>query len=473
MPPHGGDLRGMNLPAKNRMAEGKFGVLFKHVQPFAPPDDLLAELGLTMRELGEDVGHAENDLLNDNPHPDFHSGFTFLGQFIDHDITFDTTTLNEQQADPDALTNFRTPRFDLDSVYGRGPTEQPELYDPADPDTFLIVRRPDGVDDVPRDAGGKALIADGRNDQHLIIVQLHLAFMKFHNRLIEHVRLGGVAPNLVFASAQQLAQWHWQWIVIHEFLPRVVGQAAVDQIYEEHDGQERKIKLQYYRPTNTKQLPFLPIEFAAAAYRFGHSLVRPRYTVNTARSGIPFLSEDGAEINLNGGRPIPADLVVEWRRFFALDSTVPPRRARRIDTRLSGPLFTLPQSIVPPPDPTTLLAVRNLLRGKRLGVPSGQQIAQQMNVPALSNEELGLFDTRWQNEAPLWFYILREAELQHDGMQLGAVGGRIIAEVLLGLFQYDKQSYLHVQPSFTPTPPIAPQPGQFTMADLLRFAGLA
>jgi hypothetical protein len=133
----------------------------------------------------------------------------------------------------------------------------------------------------------------------------------------------------------------------------------------------------------------------------------------------------------------------------------------------------LPQSIVPPPDPTTLLAVRNLLRGKRLGVPSGQQIAQQMNVPPLSNEALGLFDTRWQNEAPLWFYILREAELQHDGMQLGAVGGRIVAEVLLGLFQYDKQSYLNVQPSFTPTPPIAPLPGQFTMADLLRFAGLA
>jgi hypothetical protein len=471
MPPHGADLRGVALPTKNRLAEGRFGVLFKHLQPFAPPDDLLTELGLTMRELGEDVSHAENDRLNDNPNPEFHSGFTFLGQFIDHDITFDTT-LNDQQVDPDAVTNFRTPRFDLDSVYGRGPAQQPELYDRADPNMFLIVHRDDGVDDVPRDAAGKAIIADSRNDQHLIIVQLQLALMKFHNRVVDYIRSSDVAANNVFARARQLVQWHFQWIVIHEFLPCVGGQAVLDQIYEERADKEPKITLRYYRPTNTKRTPFLPIEFAAAAYRFGHSLVRPRYTINTARSGIPFLSEDTAALSLNGARPIPADLVAEWRRFFPIDPAVPPRRARRIDTRLSGPLFTLPQSVVPPPDPTTLLAVRNLLRGKRLGLPSGQQVAQQMGVPVLSNEALGLRNTRWQNEAPLWFYILKEAEVQHDGTQLGAVGGRIVAEVLVALLQYDTGSYFNVRPTFRPMPPIAPAPGRFTMADLLMFAGV-
>jgi len=473
MPPHGGELRGMALPTKNRLAEGRFGVMFKHLQPFAPPDDLLTELGLTMRELGEDVSLAENDRLNDNPNPAFHSGFTFLGQFIDHDITFDTTTLSAQQADPDATTNFRTPRFDLDSVYGRGPLDSADLYDPQDRDKLLIVRRDDGVDDVRRDSDGKALIADPRNDQHLIIIQLQLAVMKFHNRLVDYVRSLRVASDQVFATARQLAQWHFQWIVIHEFLPLVVGKPMLDQIYEERSNTAPKITLSYYRPTNTKQQPFLPVEFAAAAYRFGHSLVRPRYTVNTARSGIPFLSDDPAALNLNGSRHLPADLVVEWRRFFPVDLTVPPRRARRIDTKLSGPLFTLPQSIVPPPDPTTLLAVRNLLRGKRLGVPSGQQVAQNMRVPVLRNEDLGLSNTRWQNEAPLWFYILKEAELQHDSMQLGAVGGRIVAEVLVALLYYDRGSYLSVRPTFTPVPPIAPAAGQFTMADLLKFAGVA
>lgn len=396
-----------------------------------------------------------------------------MGQFIDHDITFDNTPLTAQQEDPDATTNFRTPRFDLDSIYGSGPLNNRTLYDPQDPDKLLIVRRPDGVDDVLRDAHGRALIADPRNDQHLIIVQMQLAFMKFHNRLVDYVRSLGVALDQVFGRARQLAQWHFQWIVIHEFLPLVVGKPLMDQIYQERSNAAPKIKFSYYQPTNTKQQPFLPIEFSAAAYRFGHSIVRPRYTVNTAHPGIPFLSDDTTAVNLNGSRPIPAELVMEWRRFFPTDPTVTPRHARRLDTRLSAPLFTLPSSIVPSPDPNTLLAVRNLLRGKRLGVPSGQQVAQDMGVPALSNADLGLADMRWQNEAPLWFYILKEAELQYDSMQLGEVGGRIVAEVLVALLYYDKGSYLSLRPNFTPVPPIASAAGQFTMADLLKFAGVA
>ncbi len=145
-----------------------------------------------------------NDALSENPNPLLTSGFTFVGQFIDHDITFDTTTLSEQQADPKATTNFRTPRYDLDAVYGRGPSKNPQFYDPKDRDKFLIVKRPyseirgipttsDVVYDVPRDANGKAIIADPRNDQTLILLQLHVALQLFHNKLVDHVRSGLVS----------------------------------------------------------------------------------------------------------------------------------------------------------------------------------------------------------------------------------------------------------------------------------------
>ncbi|HEX2263656.1 MAG TPA: hypothetical protein VHH52_07825, partial [Pseudonocardiaceae bacterium] len=144
------------------------------------------------------------------------------------------------------------------------------------------------------------------------------------------------------------------------------------------------------------------------------------------------------------------------------------------DTKLSLPLRELPGSAVPPPDPTRHLAVRNTLRGKRVGLPSGQQVARAMRVPALSNVTLGLSDPGWGGEAPLWFYILKEAELDpYYGTRLGPVGGRIMAETLVGLLQRDPNSYLYLNAAWKPTPPIAPTTGQFGFVDLLRYAGAA
>jgi hypothetical protein len=150
------------------------------------------------------------------------------------------------------------------------------------------------------------------------------------------------------------------------------------------------------------------------------------------------------------------------------------RPPRKIDTKLSIPLSTLPGSAVPPPDPTKHLAVRNTLRGKRIGLPSGQQVAKAMRVSALSNATLGLSnDPGWGGEAPLWYYILKEAELQYSGERLGPVGGRIMAETLVGLLQRDPNSYLYLDAGWKPAPPIAPTTGQFTFADLLKYAGAA
>jgi hypothetical protein len=465
---HGTELRGMYLTSKNRLVEGRFGTMFKKLPAFAPPDDLLDSLAQTMVEPDTSDGFLATSSR-------LFAGFTFIGQFLDHDITLDTTPLAQQKEDPDATVNFRTARYDLDSVYGRGPGDDPQFYDPADRDKLLLETNDNGVLDVPRDDIGKAIIPERRNDENLIIVQFHKAVIQFHNKIVDYARAQGMRKEWVFETARRLTRWHYQWAIIHDFLPRFVGDGLVGTsgtVYKEIVGKSPVINLSYYKPTNRDGRPFMPVEFAVAAYRFGHSLIRPFYVLNDSGVVDVFGSEGGR--NLNGGRPIPADLVIEWKNILPVDPNFPARKPRKIDTKLSIPLAHLPGSAVPPPDPTIHLAVRNNRRGKKVGLPSGQQVAKAMRVTPLSNSTLGLTDSRWGGEAPLWFYILKEAELApYKGEQLGPVGGRIMAEVLVGLLQRDPNSYLYLDPAWKPTSPLASQTGKFEFSDLLKFAGAA
>jgi hypothetical protein len=466
---HGVPLRGMYLTSKDRLAEGRFGAMFKRLPAFAPPDSLLTGLAQTMVE-----GDTSDVFLNTSPR--LFAGFTFIGQFIDHDITFDNTPLDLQLADPDATVNFRTPRYDLDSVYGRGPASEPQFYDPADRDKLLLTPNVNGVEDLPRDSSGHAIIPEARNDENLIIVQLHKGVAKFHNRIVDYTRAQGMRREWVFETARRLTRWHYQWAVIHDFLPRFVGDDLVGAngaVYKEVAGKPPVINLSYYKPTNRDGRPFMPVEFAVAAYRFGHSIIRPFYVIN-GNGVVDVFGPDGG-FNLNGGRPIPKELVIEWKNILPVDPAFPARKPRKIDTKLSIPLASLPGSVVPPPDPTTHLAVRNTLRGKHVGLPSGQQVARAMRAPVLTNATLGLSnDPGWGGEAPLWFYILKEAELApYNAERLGPVGGRIMTEVLVGLLQRDPNSYLYLDSAWKPAPPIAPTTGQFGFVDLLRYAGAA
>jgi hypothetical protein len=470
---HGAELRGMFLTSKNRLAEGRFGTMFKQLPAFAPSDELLTNLAKTMVE---DQAVPDGNHLNTSPV--LFAGFTFIGQFLDHDITLDTTPLDLQEEDPNATVNFRTARYDLDSVYGRGPEDDPQFYDPDDRDKLLIATNKNGVLDVPRDGNGGAIIGDPRNDENLIIVQFHKAVIQFHNKLVDYARSQGMREEWVFETARRLARWHYQWAVIHDFLPRFVGEGLVGPtgtVYKEVAGKPPVLNVRYYKPTNKDDRPFMPVEFAVAAYRFAHSIIRPFYVVNQTsldRGGVPIFGPDG-DFNLNGGRPIPSDLVIVWNNILRIEPGT-GRPPRKIDTKLSLPLSTLPGSAVPPPDATKDLAVRNTLRGKRVGLPSGQQVARAMRAPVLSNSALGLDDDPgWKGEAPLWFYILKEAELSpYNGERLGPVGGRIMAETLVGLLQRDPNSYLYLDPSWKPSLPAA-KTGQFTFADLLKFAGAA
>jgi Animal haem peroxidase len=476
---HGAELRGIYLPSKDRLAEGRFGLMFKRLPAYAPSDELLTDLAQTMVE-----PDSSDSFLNTNPR--LFAGFTFIAQFIDHDITLDTTPLELQQADPDATVNFRTPRYDLDSLYGQGPAYEPQFYDPADRDKLLLAPNVNGVLDLGRDGDGRAIIPDRRNDENLIISQFHKAVAQFHNKIVDYARSQGIRREWVFETARRLTRWHYQWAVIHDFLPRFVQTPGVDElvgpngtVYKEVAGKPPVINLNYYKPTNRDGRPFMPVEFAVAAYRFGHSIIRPFYVINQATleaGGVPIFGPDGG-FNLNGGRPIPSDLVMVWKNILpVVQNQVPPARPpRKIDTKLSIPLTNLPGSAVPPPDPTKHLAVRNTLRGKHVGLPSGQQVARAMRVNVLSNATLGLSnDPGWGGEAPLWFYILKEAELPpYNAERLGPVGGRIMAETLVGLLQRDPNSYLYLNAAWKPAPPIAPTAGVFGFVDLLKYAGAA
>ncbi len=434
------------------VAEGKYGRMFPDLPGLEVDEEFLLALGRSGSVMDAASSSDENESRTDNPR--IPAAFAFLGQFIAHDITADRSLL-QHHARLNELRNFRTPRLDLECLYGAGPTGDPHLYDLADPDKFLLGINDIGKeDDLPRNRQGRALVGDQRNDVHLLISQLHLSFLKFHNQVVDYLREQGVRSTDVFSEARRLVRWHYQWIVVHEFLPLTVGEALLDDLL--YNGP------QFYA---YEERPYIPVEFADAAYRFGHSQVRPIYTLNSSGAKGQIFPDCA------GTCPVPHDRVVEWAYFFSVDDHRPPQPSKRIDTVLAHSLIDLPNSVVGETEipEEHSLAYRDLMRGQALALPSGEAVSGAMDIEPLSGDELGLNTLGWHGETPLWFYILKEAEVKAGGERLGDVGGRIVAEVLLGLVDGDSTSYRAAETEWKPTLPGA-QDGHFTMADLLRFA---
>lgn len=427
-----------------------FGRMFPTLPAFSPSDQALVKLAAS-------IPGRPNVNPNNGTIP---AGFTYVGQIIDHDITFDQVSDLFASNDPNGLINTRTARFDLDSAYGAGPEGSPQYYDLADPKKFLLVKN-SGIEDIPRESSGTAIIADPRNDQHKIILHLHIAFMKFHNAVVDLLRSQGTSEDEVFALAQQTVRWHYQWIVVHEFLPKVVGQDLVNGILIS-DESGSHVVTQYYQPS--AEDTFMPVEFSAAAFRFGHTMVRDAYVINNGAS-VPLLGR------LLGGTKVTATSQVLLGHFFDIPSSGRVAQpSKQVDARIVLPLGNLPAKVAGG-GLVSNLAERNLRRGKSLGLPSGQQVAAFIGATVLGNAELGLTDPELLDEAPLWFYILKEGQIQDQGRRLGQVGGRIVAEVLLGILGADPNSYMNAAPTFQPAPPIAPVAGQFGMSDLILFSG--
>lgn len=488
-------------PAARRfvISEDRFGRIFPQLPPFATASD---QLSAALLEIGKPGGilDAKDNLaagaaalivdpalnLNNPNNPQHTAGTTFVGQFIDHDLTFDLTSRLGVPTAPELSPNLRDPAFDLDSVYGGGPLADPNLYEPAGRGrhaTKFKVESGGLFEDLPR-ANGTAIIADPRNDENLIIAGLQVAFLLFHNKVVDLLAANAIKPPdnnrdrgdpaVLFNRARKLTTWHYQWMVLREFLPLFIGQALVDDIL--NNGRK------FYRPRVTQ----IPVEFQGAVYRFGHSMVRPSYRANfTSMPGNqPFFAIlfDPAQINqpdpddLRGGFRAPRRFI-GWPTFFDFgDGNVRPNKL--IDAKLSSPLFDLPLATIASGDPPTSLAQRNLLRHVTWQLPSGQAIAKAMNLPALSADdlaELKEFGQNLQASTPLWHYILKEAQIAEKGLRLGPVGGRIVGEVIIGLLQLDRDSFLAEEPGWRPTLPTrgGQVTGDFKMIDFLTFAGVA
>ncbi len=567
---HGGGVRGAVLPRRSPQFEGRFGRMFRALPPavFEMRDlEALAAAGaLTAEPETSDDGRpaaavedADTKIHDAEENSGIDAGYTYLGQFVDHDITFDPASSLQKVNDPDGLVDYRTPRLDLDCLYGRGPDDQPYMYT-ADGRRFLLGRpltengRRSHARDLPRhewresgrgqqsEQGGtsfsRALIGDKRNDENVIVSQLQGAMLQFHNRLVDDFDLG-------FDETQRLVRWHYQYVVLHDYLPRIVGREMVNAILP-HLASGRPITvdrpaLHFYK---FKDELFIPIEFAAAAYRFGHSMVRPIYRLNTQLAGgddpqhaTPDEEERGlagrffifagvGRRALNGFRAFPAEWAIDWSLFFDVGGSgarVGKRRvqpAYKIDTSLVNPLAFLPEfskvvddaagpltlaKLQPPPRRGAIanLALRNLERGFFMSLPSGQAVARAMGLEPVPDSRLFVgkaayeeayvsktnrlltdVSPRFAGNAPLWFYVLAEGlagwmdrvdasgksddDADEIPVTLGPVGGRIVAETLIGLLLGDSQSFLAQDPNWRPTVP--KRGAAFGMGDLLSYA---
>lgn len=571
---HGG-LRGLKFVNSSSISGGRFGRMFRwlpgetyekkdleklakqmiqlesakfRTEPRKPDDEFFSEGPEIQFKGPDDLDPGE---LLDTPfgkpeagdeNPTIPAGFTYFGQFIDHDLTFDPNSSLQKQNDPDALEDFRTPRFDLDSVYGRGPDDQPYLYDNGpggDGFHFLLGRDDTGkkarIGELPRNVDGRALLGDPRNDENVLICQLQAVFLNFHNKVFDTLKAAARpqrSGHELFLETQRIVRWHYQYLVLHDFLPRIVGRQMADHVLK--GGAQGKPLLQFYKPKLGQA--YMPVEFSVAAFRFGHSMVRPSYALRpgeqavggsseTPFSGdpkrfnrIPVFSDQRARgANLSGFGPLPERWEIDWHLFFS-QGDLPVRPAAdgpdqgtlevvntktqpgyRIDTKLVDPLAMLPPNVAKSgnmADGIPVLAYRNLLRGSEFSLPSGQSVATALGFEPLTHEKLWSdvgadqhdqsFRDPKQNpftfRAPLWFYILKEAEQKrkhglHDkkgGHHLGDVGGRIVAEVLVGIAESDHTSYLYQDSTWKPEKEKAksgfdPQASLTTLFELIHW----
>lgn len=432
------------------------------------------------------LGNALKDDLDSNQfpfpagdNPRLPAGYTYLGQLIDHDLTFDPTRLPIAKIDIDNLTNFRSSAFDLDNLLGFGPAASPILYEPLSAGTRAgrlrtaasLNGNPDGIGhDLPRIGDGTPLISDPRDDENLIIGQLHVAFITFFNKIFSDLQAGAIQDlgpdgGSTGEKVARIARWHYQWIVLKDFLPRIVDNAILANVISYGP--------RHYRPD--PKAPYIPVEFAGAAFRLGHSMVRERYHVNGIFKAAT-LSDLFSFSSSGGNLPVPSKWFVNWNRFFEIDPATPVNLAGRFDPYAAPTLHQLPNV----PNPTSL-AVRNLLRGWSWGLPSGQEMASILEVLTLTPEQI-LADTGGQLckeasvvepfnfhvDTPLWYYILKESETLHRGEYLGPVGSNILAETIVGILLADSDSFLRINPGWLPTLPRVIN-DHFTMADLFRY----
>jgi hypothetical protein len=527
-----------------------FGYLFSELvagfpSGYLPPEDpetvvpALKALGAAM--IDGDPGDGAD--VNSTIRPIY----TYWGQFIDHDITANTDRDDvlaitrgdmggSQKFVPlrpedviEKLTNLRQPALNLDSLYGDGPgSTDPDAVPYQDGKRFVLGQTTplngtvggalsippagDQARDLPRNTEKVARIGDGRNDENLIVAQLHVAFLRFHNEVVALVEAADPTADdaTVFAKAQQLVRWTYQWLVVHDFLETITKSGTVNAVLTS--------PVPLFDPADSDV--FMPLEHSVAAFRFGHSMVRGAYDWNR-NFGVPAPGQpEGApaatfeqlfqftgkpkdkDFSMRGAPTLPDNWPAEWDRMVDSSSAAPTskpetRFARKIDTHLAPPLFSMINEGQDQADSFAVrailknLAVRNLLRGYKLAIPTGQAVVgalrDKLNVRGLpdvipeplsttqllsgSNQaaSAALVNGGFLTDTPLWFYLLKEAEVD-GGNSLGVAGSRIVAETIIGQLRKDPDSFLRQDPAWTPVLPNGRTLS--TIKDLLDIAGV-
>jgi len=557
--------RGLAAGAIDGVRNGRFDRLIPATKAPKPDDTKLQELakfmvtsfspeGADSPDPGTPIHEAEP--VDENA--TINSAYTYFGQFVDHDITLDTTDFGQSQKDVSATVDFRTPALDLDCVYGGGPADQPSLYRKAKNGARHLLRLGASTHvtasghihhDLLRlppvsvnDPAAIALIGDKRNDENKIVAQFQATIISLHNKIYEdddfHHNI--TEPNDRFANTVKLTRWHYQWVVLHDFLLEKIlmpnALAGFGSIYHPH------LTLYDSVMANGRDYPFMPVEFSGGVYRLGHSMVRPSYSLSEAHiskghdaegkknTRIPTFGVQGEDLR-GFGEPITREWLIDWGFFVegvkphqAKDNWVLPQPSYRIDTRIVDPLSHLPEFKDLPAEHKIQanLAYRNLSRAVGLGLPTGEELAEAVNIIPLRTEDIWSagsmlykdegpkseiksrreamkkhkFADHFAGRTPIWFYILREAEwfgctrslpkkyLDHikekdrsdaeqenknfGGQHLGPVGSRIVLETFLGLLWHDRRSFLH-DATWRPHTKLDKN-GNFTLGKLIDYA---
>lgn len=496
---------------------------------FAAEEDPDTIFGIIAEVMDQGTDPA-SDLPDDQENPYVPAAYTYLGQFIDHDLTFDNRSTLVTIGDPELSSlpsDERTPRFDLDCLYGLGPNSAPFMYD----SDGRLAANPTRPYDLPRAAtlydsndplSNRAIIGDPRNDENSIVCQLQIAFIHFHNAMIDGFKQQGLTGSDLFTAARKEVRFTYQKMIVSDFLRRIVQKSVYDQFVQEYKALGANA-YKLYKPGSMRNA--LPVEFTGAAYRYGHSGVRNAYRLNKDFRRLIFTGNNIATDSLVGFGELPEDHVIDWSLFVTnklepgakgdnpskkVDgSAVDANKSRlqyayKLDTSLVNPLLALPPRIGGT-GAFRSLAKRNLKRGYNFSLPSGQDIAKALGVtsgPPLRFGDRGSMFKDMPNmpaaaaaaleaKTPLWLYVLAEAQAMlaqadgtfkmkadengdmvidkdsNEGTQLGPVGGRIIMEVFFARLEDDEDSYLNASESWNSV--VRPGSDIITLWDILHF----
>lgn len=462
---------------------GYYSRLFAGHRP-GYPADVLKELANRLRDWDDNHDNDDDETNEADNRKDRRrmpgscsSGYAYLGQFITHDLSRDRTPLPDAgNLEPEETRNERTACLDLEPLYGR-PHSAPSVKRLGNKlrlgETLPSVEHGLGStdNDLPRDATGTAEIYDERNDQSLLIAQLHVLLIKFHNRIVDdlcHGNIPSAGPDAcLFARARRLVTWHYQWIVRYDYLLKLVAPNVLQDITMHWP--------MLYRPA--KGNASIPVEFAWAAFQYGHSAVQNSYNINKHEhrlwlndlfcltgNGRPKLTLCKAT---TGNVKLPQEYVVNPGRMFGWGPPGISNLSEEIDTLIPRAFYDLPVKFEEQltneeskrnGGPGRNLTEITLVRGSGIGIPSGQEACRLSGVEPLAADQLAatpqlrnfLYRTGLVESTPLFYYILREAEVAGRASvwgrpckRLGPLGSRIVAEVILGILDADPDSFTH------------------------------